>query len=193
MMTVRWWSHAGVGSLRTGFVALLLALFVLVFSGCVESRARHTPVPPTPTATPTVVPTEPTATATPVPTATATPVPTPTATPVPPTPTPTPEPTATTTPAPTPGSGTFNLSLEFEGLGDESVVRGDTVLLRGLTSADAIVSVNGVIVEVQADGSFELTLVLAEGPNEVEIVASDLSGNSINYSLVIVSIPEDSP
>lgn len=83
--------------------------------------------------------------------------------------------------------------MDFEGLGDESVVRSDTVLLRGLTAPDAIVSVNGVIVEVQADGSFELTLVLEVGPNIVEIVASDLDGNSINYSLAIISIPEESP
>ena len=50
---------------------------------------------------------------------------------------------------------------------------------------------NGVIVEVQADGSFELTLVLDPGPNLVDIVASDLDGNSVNSSLAIISIPEE--
>lgn len=64
------------------------------------------------------------------------------------------------------------------------------MLLRGLTSPDAIVSVNGVIVAVQPDGSFELTLVLDLGPNLVDIVASDLDGNSVNSSLAIISIPE---
>jgi hypothetical protein len=73
------------------------------------------------------------------------------------------------------------------------VVRSETVLLRGFTTPDAIVSVNGVIVEVQADGTFELTLVLEPGPNIVEVVASDLGGNTINSSLAIISIPEDSP
>jgi len=111
---------------------------------------------------------------------------------VPPTPTPaptsTPEPTATSTPR----SGTFNLSLDLEGIGDESVVRSDTVLLRGRTAPDAIVSVNGVIVEVQSDGTFELTLALDPGPNLVEIVASDLDGNTVSSSLAIISIPEDS-
>ncbi|MCZ6538766.1 MAG: hypothetical protein O6922_02945 [Chloroflexi bacterium] len=149
-------------------------------------------MPPTATATATAVPAVPTATATatvlPTPVPTATPLPTPTVTPVPPTSTPTPEPTAT----PTPRSGTFNLSLDLEGIGDESVVRSDRLLLRGRTAADAIVSVNGVIVEVQPDGTFELTLVLEPGPNLVEIVASDLDGNSVSSSLAIISIPEDS-
>jgi len=116
----------------------------------------------------------------------------PAATPVPPTPTPTVSPTPESTSTPTPRSGTFNLSLEFDGLGEESVVRSETVLLRGLTTADAIVSVNGVIVDVQPDGTFELTLLLEAGPNIVEVVASDLSGNSINSSLAIISIPEES-
>lgn len=185
-------------------MVLLAALAAPGVTGCVESRARHTPVPPPPTATATTVPV-PVATATPVPTATPTPTPapvptatslptatpTPTATPVPPTPTTTPEPTATA--IPTPRSETFNLSLDFEGLSDESVVRSETVLLRGITAAGAIVSVNGVIVEVQADGTFELTLALESGPNIVDVVASDLAGNSINSSMAIISIPEDSP
>ncbi|MCI0803709.1 MAG: hypothetical protein J4N96_04625 [Chloroflexi bacterium] len=115
-------------------------------------------------------------------------MPTATVTPVP-TATPTPEPTPTSTPR----SVTFNLALDFEGIGDESVVRSDTVLLRGRTTPDAIVSVNGVIIPVQADGTFELTLALDPGPNLIEIVASDLDGNSVSSSLAIISIPEDSP
>lgn len=67
------------------------------------------------------------------------------------------------------------------------------MLLRGVTSADAIVSVNGVIVEVQSDGKFETTLALDIGPNIVDIVASDLDGNQINSTFGIISIPEDSP
>ena len=90
---------------------------------------------------------------------------------------------------PTVSSGTFNLALNFEGIGDESIVRSDTVLLRGITSADAIVSVNDVIVEVQADGTFELTIVLVPGPNFVDVVASNLDGSAHSSSLAIISIP----
>lgn len=188
MIAARCRSQASMGFFRTGFAVLVLALIVPVVTGCVESRARQTPVPPTSIATATAVPVVPTVTATPAPVPTATPLPTATVTPVP-TATPTPEPTPTSTPR----SVTFNLALDFEGIGDESVVRSDTVLLRGRTTPDAIVSVNGVIIPVQADGTFELTLALDPGPNLIEIVASDLDGNSVSSSLAIISIPEDSP
>ena len=163
---------------------MALTLLILFGGGCVEGRARQAPVDTAITATATTVPVAPTATLSPAPVPTTTPVPTATVTPVP---TPTPEPTATATPR----TETFNLSLDFEGISDESVVRSQTVLLRGRTAADAIVSVNGVIVEVQSDGTFELTLVLEPGPNLVEIVASDLDGNSVSSSLAIISIPDD--
>jgi hypothetical protein len=171
------------------FAVVLVGLLSLAIAGCVESRVRYTPVPATPTSTsipsptPTAIP--PTPTSTPVPTATPAPTPLPTAVP-------TALPTPTSVPADS--SGTFNLALNFEGIGDESIVRSDTVLLRGITSADAIVSVNDVIVEVQADGTFELTIVLAPGPNFVDVVASNLDGSSHSSSLAIISIPpEDAP
>ena len=183
---------------------------MVAFTGCVESRPRYAVAVPTPTII--VVPLQPTPKSTVLPDPTATPQPS--VTPVPQTPTPLPIPTIAPSPTPasiptpaptiaptiesdvaiesTPNSGTFNLSLDFEGIGNESVVRSDRVLLHGVTSPDAIVSVNGVILEVQPDGTFELTLPLDPGPNIVDIVASDLEGNSINSSLAIISIPEDS-
>ena len=183
---------------------------VAIIIGCVESRPRYTVAVPTPTII--AVPLQPTPKSTVLPDPTA--MPQPSATPAPQTPTPGPIPTITPSPTPvpiptptptiaptiepdvsiesTPNSGTFNLSLDFEGIGNESVVRSDRVLLHGVTSPDAIVSVNGVILEVQPDGTFELTLPLDPGPNIVDIVASDLEGNSINSSLAIISIPEDS-
>ena len=183
---------------------------MVAFTGCVESRPRYTVAVPTPTIS--MVPLQPTPKSTVLPDPTATPQPS--VTPFPQTPTPlpvstiapSPTPASIPTPAPTiaptiesdvaiestPNSGTFNLSLDFEGIGNESVVRSDRVLLHGVTSPDAIVSVNGVILEVQPDGTFELTLPLDPGPNIVDIVASDLEGNSINSSLAIISIPEDS-
>ena len=119
------------------------------------------------------------------------PTPVPTATPAPPTPTPEPTAAPTATSEPIDATTTFNLALDFDGIGDESIVRSDTVLLRGVTSADAIVSVNDVIVEVQPDGTFELTLLLDTGPNFVDVVASNLDGSTINSSLAIISIPPE--
>ena len=195
--------------LGTKIFLILVGLF-LALTGCVESRPRYSIVLPMPTIVVVPVKATPVSTVLPEPTAT----PQPLATPVPLTPTPIPIPTIAPTPTPisvstpvptiaptveteipigsTPNSGTFNLSLDFEGIGNESVVRSDRVLLHGVTSADATVSVNGVILEVQSDGTFELTLPLEPGPNIVDIVASDLEGNSINSSLAIISIPEDS-
>ena len=183
---------------------------MVAFIGCVESRPRYAVAVPTQTII--VVPSQLTPKSTVLPDPTATPQPS--VTPVPQTPTPLPIPTIAPSPTPasiptpaptivptiesdvatesTSNSGTFNLSLDFEGIGNESVVRSDRVLLHGVTSPDAIVSVNGVILEVQPDGTFELTLPLDPGPNIVDIVASDLEGNSINSSLAIISIPEDS-
>lgn len=195
--------------LSTKIFLILVGLF-LALTGCVESRPRYAIALPTPTIVVVPVKATPLSTLLPEPTAT----PQPLATPVPLTPTPIPIPTiaptptaiSVSTPVPTivptveteitigstPNSGTFNLSLDFDGIGNESVVRSDRVLLHGVTSADATVSVNGVILEVQSDGTFELTLPLEPGPNIVDIVASDLEGNSINSSLAIISIPEDS-
>ena len=190
---------------------ILVGLVIVAITGCVESRPRYTVAVPSPTII--AAPLQPTAKSTVLPDPTATPQPS--VTPVPQTPTPPPIPTIIPSPTPvpipaptptiiaptiesdvaiesTPNSGTFNLSLDFEGIGNESVVRSDRVLLHGVTSPDAIVSVNGVILEVQPDGTFELTLPLDPGPNIVDIVASDLEGNSINSSLAIISIPEDS-
>ena len=189
---------------------ILVGLVIVAITGCVESRPRYTVAVPSPTIIAAPLQPTPKSTVLPDPTATpqpsVTPVPqTPTPPPIPtiiPSPTPVPIPTPTPTIAPTiesdaaiestPDSGTFNLSLDFEGIGNESVVRSVRVLLHGVTSPDAIVSVNGVILEVQPDGTFELTLPLDPGPNIVDIVASDLEGNSINSSLAIISIPEDS-
>ena len=195
--------------LSTKIFLILVGLF-LALTGCVESRPRYSIVLPMPTIVVVPVKATPVSTVLPEPTAT----PQPLATPVPLTPTPIPIPTTAPTPTPisvstpvptivptvetevpigsTPNSGTFNLSLDFDGIGNESVVRSDRVLLHGVTSADATVSVNGVILEVQSDGTFEITLPLEPGPNIVDIVASDLEGNSINSSLAIISIPEDS-
>ena len=174
------------------FAVVLAGLLSFVIIGCVESRARYTPVPATPASTSIPLPTATTVPPTPTPTSTPTSAPVPTATPSP-TPVPTAVPTVLPIPTvvPTVSSSAFNLALNFEGIGDESIVRSDTVLLRGVTSADAIVSVNDVIIQVQADGTFELTIGLKPGPNFVDVVASNLDGSSHSSSLAIISIPPE--
>ncbi len=167
-------------------LALSLAAFgALATVACVSSTERATAIPPTTVAIPTSI-------------ATAAPVPIPT----PARPAATATPTATSTPvaapSPTPTAAVINvgeiqrfgLFLEIEGLSEESVVRGDSVVARGRTSPDALVSINGVIVPVDVDGAFEAMLALDPGPNLIEVVASDLDGNETSQVLAVVSLPE---
>ncbi len=176
------------------YPGIALALFALAgAAACAQAAPRHEP-----TATP--VP-EPTATPTPEPTATPTPTPSPTpvvtATAIPvnntqpePTVEPTPVGTATAIPVDN-NTQTYTLSLQIEGISEESIVYGDTIVLRGQTTADAIVSVKGVIVPVDETGRFEVPLRLTHGGNRIDVVASDLDGNQVSASFFVVSIQEE--
>jgi hypothetical protein len=151
---------------------------------CAQAAPRH-PATPTPDAQP-----EPTATPTPVATATPEPTPTPAPTPtVAPVPTATAIPSSSPTPIPTMNIKAYTLSLEIEGLTDESIVYGTSITVRGVTSPDAIVSINGVIVPIDEFGQFNVPLILSPGPNVVEVVASDLDGNQVSSVIAIVSMP----
>ena len=68
---------------------------------------------------------------------------------------------------------------------DNSVVNASQVEVVGLASAGAVVSVNDDILIVGADGQFKSMLSLEEGPNLVEIVASDENGNEISQILTV--------
>jgi uncharacterized protein YfaP (DUF2135 family) len=57
------------------------------------------------------------------------------------------------------------------------VVQESLVLIRGRTVPDAVVSVNGQPVDVDASGNFSATVSLEKGPNSIEVIASDFRGN----------------
>jgi len=101
-------------------------------------------------------------------------------------PTVTPEPTSTRVPV-----STFGLYLEIVGLSEEVIVRGDTLFLTGRTNPDAVMSVNGVIIPVESDGSFGVNLALKIGPNLIEVVASDLSGATESRVITVISLDAD--
>ena len=71
----------------------------------------------------------------------------------------------------------------------ESIVHTDTIALSGLTRADALVSVNGVLVDVDSAGAFTATVTLRAAPNLIEIVASDLAGSQESILLSVIFIP----
>ncbi len=57
---------------------------------------------------------------------------------------------------------------------DESIINADKVEVIGITVPNAVVSVNGNLVEVDEEGNFTMMVVLEEGPNLIKVIASDL-------------------
>mgnify|MGYP002814635094 CR=1 FL=1 len=60
---------------------------------------------------------------------------------------------------------------------DGAVVNTSQVEIVGQAPAGAVVSINDDILIVGSDGQFKSTVSLEEGPNVIEIIASDASGN----------------
>ncbi len=201
--------HAGIRR-RTALWPILAALCVtlLLLVSCRGEDPTGTPFPtveptvaptifiaPTPTSTPsptfTPIPPTPTPSPTPSPTPTQVPTPTltPTPTPVPPTPTPTLAPTPT--PAPTPIPQSLELSLQVTSPEDNVVVKSAQLDVMGTTSPDATVSVNGQLATVDPSGEFGTAapLHLLEGPNLIEVIASDLNGDVRAVVLTVIFIP----
>ncbi len=156
---------------RLFLVGLFVSMALLVVVGC--ERA------PTPTTT--LITAPPVRTPPPVST-TAPPVVTPTR------PSPTAPPTAPvvkpTTPAPPKG-----ITLEIREPADESILTSSPVRVSGVTALDAVVSVNGAVVPVEDGGAFSADVDLLEGPNLVEITASDLEGNTATRAIAVIYLP----
>ncbi len=72
---------------------------------------------------------------------------------------------------------------------DESVVHETPLVVVGRTIPDAVVSVNGQTVEVNAQGGVVSLVSLEPGPNLIEVVASDLTGQQETALLTVVYIP----
>ncbi|MBI2965645.1 MAG: hypothetical protein HYY34_05530 [Chloroflexi bacterium] len=85
---------------------------------------------------------------------------------------------------------TTELTLDIFGIGEETIVRGASIIVAGRTRADAVLSINGVIIPMDADGRFEVTVALNPGPNLIEVVASDLDGNQKSRVLTVIALPE---
>lgn len=69
---------------------------------------------------------------------------------------------------------------------DEEVVNAPQVEVIGSAPAGSVISVNDEILLVSDDGQFKTTVPLEEGPNLIEIVASDDSGNE-TFSILTVT------
>jgi hypothetical protein len=68
---------------------------------------------------------------------------------------------------------------------DGDTVNTPVITLKGQAPADAVVTVNDEIILVSQDQTFETQVKLDEGPNLIEIVASDVNGNEVYLPFTI--------
>jgi bacillopeptidase F len=74
---------------------------------------------------------------------------------------------------------------------NESIINTDKVKVIGITVPRAVVSVNGELANLDEEGNFTMMVFLEEGPNSIEVTASDIQGNQESHSLVIIYVPSD--
>jgi len=72
---------------------------------------------------------------------------------------------------------------------NDDAVNSASVPVIGATNVDAVVTVNGVPVEVDVLGIFSISVTLEEGPNVIEVTASDLLGNVQSQTVVVFRMP----
>jgi len=91
--------------------------------------------------------------------------------------------------SPTVESTTGNLQLQVTSPQDGDTVTTSQVDVIGFASAGSVVSVNDDILVVGDDQQFRSTISLDEGPNLIEVVASDDSGNETSVILTVTYEP----
>jgi ABC-type Fe3+-hydroxamate transport system substrate-binding protein len=72
---------------------------------------------------------------------------------------------------------------------DGATVSTRIVTIKGEAPPETVVSVNDDILVVGADAKFESDVALEEGPNVIEIVASDLDGNEVTSIVAVTYEP----
>ena len=102
---------------------------------------------------------------------------------------------AVQTPAPAPSiassAATSALSLAVTAPQDEVVVKDAVIRLVGRSSPDAVVSVNGNIVRsMDIEGNFSTLVSLIEGPNLLEVLATDYRGGQASQVLTVIYTPQ---
>ena len=74
---------------------------------------------------------------------------------------------------------------------DRSIVRQDTVTVRGLTQSGVSVSIRGRAVAAGESGRFQITIPISPGVNLVDVNAIDAEGNRNTQTLTITFLPPD--
>ena len=88
--------------------------------------------------------------------------------------------------APPPEQGFF---LEVLAPPDETVVDTSPIPVSGITSYKAEVSVNGELLDIDEEGDFTTLVELEEGPNVIEVIATDYEGNEKVCILTVIYAP----
>jgi len=86
------------------------------------------------------------------------------------------------------GDSTTALPLTVTAPEDESVVNSAEVMVKGETNPDAVVTVNGTVADVDAEGKFSAVVSLEEGPNVIEVNASDFEGREASEVLSVIYV-----
>ena len=73
---------------------------------------------------------------------------------------------------------------------DETTVYTADLVVEGQTEPDAVVSVNEAVVDVDAEGKFSTMVTLEEGPNPIEVLASDFEGNEGSVTLTVIYVKQ---
>ncbi|MBI3740010.1 MAG: hypothetical protein HY258_13265 [Chloroflexi bacterium] len=81
------------------------------------------------------------------------------------------------------------VSIRVDTPQDGAVVNTPQIEVSGMASAGAVVTVNDNIIIVGADGQFKTTIALDEGPNLIEIIASNDSGSETSVELTVTYEP----
>jgi len=98
-------------------------------------------------------------------------------------------PTALIVPTQTSVPQTSGLWLQIISPLDEAVVDTPQVDVLGSAPAGAVISVNDEILIVGVDQQFKVTVPLEDGPNLIEVIASDEDGNEVSALLTITYEP----
>lgn len=82
-----------------------------------------------------------------------------------------------------------SLPLTIDSPADKSIVRDNTILIRGKTSPAAFLTIGTSAVDLDENGNFSARISLVEGINIIEVQASDLAGNGKGRVLTTIYIP----
>ena len=91
-------------------------------------------------------------------------------------------------PVPSPQTPPADFYLTVTQPADGSIINVGKIEVSGHTSPGAVVSVNDEIAMADTQGAFTVTITLEEGPNIIEVIASDDEGNEAETSLTVTLV-----